>query len=37
MGLLTIAEGVESDAISQKLHEIGVDYAKDMRWPNLNH
>ena len=28
MGLLTIAEGVESDAISQKLQEIGVDYGQ---------
>ena len=28
MGLLTIAEGVESDAISKKLQEIGVDYGQ---------
>jgi EAL domain-containing protein (putative c-di-GMP-specific phosphodiesterase class I) len=28
MGLLTIAEGVESDAISHKLQEIGVDYGQ---------
>lgn len=28
MGLTTIAESVESDAILQKLHELGVDYAQ---------
>ena len=28
MGLSTIAEGVESDAISKKLQEIGVDYGQ---------
>ncbi len=28
MGLSTIAEGVESDAISQKVQEIGVDYGQ---------
>jgi diguanylate cyclase (GGDEF)-like protein len=28
MGLLTIAEGVESDAISHKLQEIGVDFGQ---------
>ena len=28
MGLLTIAEGVESDAISEKVREIGVDYGQ---------
>jgi EAL domain-containing protein (putative c-di-GMP-specific phosphodiesterase class I) len=28
MGLLTIAEGVESETISQKLQEIGVDYGQ---------